>query len=73
MQNEWVVNSWCTHHMTKDASLSTWFDEDKEKKIYVLDDFSLDVVGQGDVTSPYGNIVNVFHVPNLSTNLLCVA
>jgi hypothetical protein len=53
--------------------LSTWFDEDKEKKIYVLDDFSLDVVGQGDVTSPYGNIVNVFHVPNLSTNLLCVA
>jgi len=45
MQNEWVVNSWCTHHMTKDASLSTWFDEDKEKKIYVLDNFSLDVAG----------------------------
>jgi hypothetical protein len=36
--------------MAKDASLFTWLDEAKERKIYVVDDFSLDVAGQGDVT-----------------------
>jgi hypothetical protein len=56
-QNEWVVDSGCTHHMAKDASLFTWLDEAKERKIYVVDDFSLDVVGQGDVTCRHGKIV----------------
>jgi hypothetical protein len=36
--------------MDKDASLFMWFDEDKDRKIYVVDDFSLDVVVQGDVS-----------------------
>jgi hypothetical protein len=36
--------------MDKDASLFTWLDEAKERKIYVVDDFSLEVVGQGDFT-----------------------
>jgi hypothetical protein len=26
-QNKWVVNSMCTHHMDKDASLFMWLDE----------------------------------------------
>jgi hypothetical protein len=49
VQNEWVVDFGCTHHMAKDASLFTCLDEDKERKIYVVDYFSLDVVGQGNV------------------------
>jgi hypothetical protein len=72
-QNEWVVYSGCTHHMAKDASLFTWLDEAKERKIYVADDFALDVVGQGDVTYRHGKIVDVYDVPNLSANLLSVA
>jgi hypothetical protein len=31
--------------MAKDASLFMWLDEAKERKIYVDDDFALDVVG----------------------------
>jgi hypothetical protein len=74
MQNEWVVDSGCTHHMDKDASLFTWLYEAKERKIYVVDDFAMDVVGQGDVACQHGIIVGIYHVPNVNANtLLCVA
>jgi hypothetical protein len=36
--------------MDKDASLFTWLDETKEREIYVVDDFVLDVTSQGDVS-----------------------
>jgi hypothetical protein len=62
MQNEWVVDSRCTHHMAKDASLFTSLDKVVEWKIYVADDFSLDIVGHGDVPCRHGKIVNVYHV-----------
>jgi hypothetical protein len=71
-QNEWVVESGCTHHMAKDTSLFMWLDEAKERKIYVAHDFSLDVACQGDVSCQHGNIVDIYHVPNLSSNLLFV-
>jgi hypothetical protein len=58
--------------MAKDASLFMWLDEAKENKIYVADDFSLDVVGQGDVTCQLEKIVVVYHVENLSANFLFV-
>ena len=64
-QNEQVVDSGCTHHMDKDAYLFTWLDEAKESKIYVVDDFSLYVAGQGVVACRHGKIVDVYHVPNL--------
>jgi hypothetical protein len=41
--------------------------------IYVVDDFSLDIVGQGDVSCRHGKIVDVYHVPNLSANMLFVS
>jgi hypothetical protein len=50
MQNEWVFDFGCTHHMDKDASLFMSLNEAKERKIYVADDFSLDIDGQGDVS-----------------------
>jgi hypothetical protein len=59
--------------MDKYSSLFTWLDEAKERKIYVDDDFSLDVVGEGDVACRNGKIVNIYHVSNLNANLLCVS
>jgi hypothetical protein len=59
--------------MAKDASLFTWLDEVKERKIHVADDFALDVASQGVVACRHGKIVDVYHVPNLSANLLSVA
>jgi hypothetical protein len=59
--------------MAKDATLFTRLNKAKESKIYVVDDFSLDVVGQGDVACRHGKIVDVYHVPNLSANLLFVS
>jgi hypothetical protein len=37
--------------MSKDVSFFMWFDEAKERKIYVVDGFSLDLTGLGDITS----------------------
>jgi hypothetical protein len=72
MQNEWVVDSRCTHHMVKDATLFTRLNK-FESIIYVVDDFSLVVVGQGDIACRRGKIVNVYHVANLSANLLSIS
>ena len=49
LQNEWVDNSSCTHHMANDASLFTSLDYSLEKKIYIVDDFGLDITGHGNV------------------------
>jgi hypothetical protein len=48
-QNEWFVNSECTHHMEKDATLFTILNKAEESRIYVVDDFYFVVVGHGDV------------------------
>jgi catalase len=69
-QNELVVDSRCTHHMVKDASLFTSMNDTEERKICVDDDFSLDIVGQGDVTYRHGKFFYVYHVTNPSPNLL---
>jgi hypothetical protein len=49
-KNEWVVNSGCTPHMARDVFLFMFLDESVERKIYVVVDFSLDILGQGDVS-----------------------
>ena len=59
--------------MAKDASLFMRLNKSKESKIYVVDDLSLDVVGQGDVSCQHGKIVDIHHVPKLSVNLLYVS
>jgi hypothetical protein len=48
------VDSGCTHHMAKDATLFMRLNKDEESRIYVVDDFSLDVVVQGDVACRHG-------------------
>jgi hypothetical protein len=59
--------------MAKDASLFTILNKSKESKIYVIDDFSLDVVGQVDVSCRHGKIVDIHHVPNISANMFYVS
>jgi hypothetical protein len=51
--------------MTKDATLFMRINKVEESKIYVI--------GQGDVECRHDNIVDVYHVPNISVNLLYVA
>jgi hypothetical protein len=70
MQSKCAVDSKCTHHMDKDASLFTSLDKTMERKIYVVDECSLNMFGRGDVPCRHGKIVNVYHVSNLSVNLL---
>lgn len=66
LKNEWVVDSNCTLHMVKDASLLSSLDTAVKKKIYVVGDFSLDIVGHGDIPCRRGHIADVYHVPSLS-------
>ena len=72
-QHEWVVDFGHAHHMAKDASLLSYLDKFFERNIYVVDDFVLDIVGHGDIPYRHGKIFNVYHVPNLSENLLLVS
>ena len=48
-QNEWVVESGCIHHMAKDGSLFSSFDNDVEKQIFMVDDFAVNIVSHGCV------------------------
>ena len=73
VQKKWVVDSECTHHMAKDSSLFTSLDEAKERKIYVVDDFSLDIIGQGDVSCRHGRIFNVYYVLNPNANIFSIS
>ena len=59
--------------MVKDASLFSSLDTAEEKKIYMEDEFTLDTASHGDVASWCGQIVDVFHVPSLSVNMLSVS
>ena len=59
--------------MAKHDSLSSSLDATIEKKIYVDDDFALDIDGHGDISYRHCHIVNVYHVPSLSENLLSIS
>jgi hypothetical protein len=69
-RNEWVVDPGCTHHMAEDVSLFTYLVKVVERKIYVVYDFTLDIIGHSDVPCQHGRIFNVYHVLNLSANML---
>lgn len=67
-----LLNFGCTHHMMKDASLFSSLDMDIEKNIYVVDDFTLDITGNSEIPCRHGQIVDMYHVPGLTVNLLSV-
>ena len=43
--------------MSKDDSLFSFLDTIAKKKIYVVDNFALDIIGHSDVTCSHGQIV----------------
>ena len=57
--------------MAKDASMFS-LSEAMQKNIYVVGEYSLSIVGYGDIPYRHGNIFNVYHVLILSENLLSV-
>ena len=59
--------------MDKYATLFMRLNKTKDSRIYVADDFDLDVAGHGDVACGHGIFLDIYHVPNLSANLLFVA
>ena len=58
--------------MDKDVSFFISLNDVDERKIYVFDDFTLDIANQSDVSSRHGRIVKFYHVPNLSANLFSI-
>jgi hypothetical protein len=44
-----------------------------EKKIYVVDDFNLDIVGHSDIPCRHGHIVDVYHMHSHTENLFPVS
>ena len=59
--------------MAKDASLLSSLDMATEKKIYVDDDFALDIIAHGEILCRHGWIIDVYHVPSLSANILSIS
>ena len=72
-QTEWIVDSICAHHMVKDDSPFSSLTGDIEEKIYVFDDYTLTVVGNGYVECQHGHISDVYHVLSMITTLLSVS
>ena len=48
-RNEWVVESSCTNHLAKDASLFSSLGKVVEHKIYVTNDFAHDIARCSDI------------------------
>ena len=59
--------------MAKDASLFSSSNVSTKNNIYVDDGFALDIIGHGDINCQHGQIVDVYHVPNLSVYLLFIS
>jgi hypothetical protein len=59
--------------MAKDVSLFMSINDVNERNIYVVDDFYFGIVGQADVTNQHGRSFDIYHVPNLSANMLFVS
>ena len=58
--------------MENNVSLFSSLSGAPKKNIYVADDYSLTVIGRGNVEFKHGHISNVYHVPRLCANLLLV-
>ena len=59
--------------MANDASLLSSLDVSTENKSYVATNFSLDMTSHDDIPCWHDRILDMYHVPNLSENLLLVS
>ena len=72
-QNEWIMDYGCTHHIEKDASNLSSLSGSHEEKIYVVDNYSLTIIGNGDVKSQHGRISDVYHVSIMSEIFMSIS
>ena len=59
--------------MAKDPSLFSSLDCALKNNFFVANDFVLHITSHGDVTFRCGQIIDMFHVPSFSANLLSVS
>ena len=59
--------------MAKDASLFSYLNIATKNKIYVANNFALDIANHCDLTYQHGQIVDVYHVLSLIVNLLFIS
>lgn len=59
--------------MAKDASLFPSLDMAKEKKIYLVDNFSLNTARHGGIPYWHGQIIDVYHVHIINANILSIS
>ena len=59
--------------MENDASLFSSLNTTTKNKIYVVDDFSLDITGHGDIPFRHSHIMDLYDVPSLSANMFSIS
>ena len=59
--------------MVKDDSPFSSLNGDIEEEIYVVDDYTLTIIGNGYVECQHGHIFDVYHVRSMITTLLSVS
>jgi hypothetical protein len=71
-KSEWKFEYGCNHHIGKYASLFSSLSQATTKEIFVANDYALTIVGCGKNECQNSVIIDVYHVPSLSVNLLFV-
>jgi hypothetical protein len=69
---EWLIDSGASYHMAKEKNIFSTLNECNTKKIFVVDDRSLSVVGSGTIQVDNGHFNDVLCVPRISCNLLSI-
>jgi hypothetical protein len=70
--DEWLIEYGASYHMAKDKAVFFILNKYNTKKIFVVDDRSLSVVGSRTVQVYNGHFNDVLCVPSLSCNLLSI-
>lgn len=68
-----IVDCGFTHLIAKDACLFSSLNKTTKEEIFVVDGYSLTIIGCGRIECQNGVITSVYHVPSLSVNLMFIA
>jgi hypothetical protein len=72
-QQEWIVDSGATQHMTKhEHLLSNYRQQHNGEKVVIGDNSTIQVAGYGDVIIDTTKFGDVLHVPSVGPNLLSI-
>lgn len=72
----WFLDSGCSNHMCGDKSWFSTFDEEFRHSVKLGNNYQLKVIGKGNMSVQVNGrqftITDVFHVPDLKTNLFSI-